>query len=84
MSELAGLVAISAAVAVALFLVAVAVLRWVFLAPLVKELRALRAALAELHQTDEYASRQLTSIWHSVNMIRDGERPGQSSSSNPN
>lgn len=73
MTELFSVVALSIAVALALFLIAVMILRWVFLSPLIAELRKLQSQIAELHATEEYASRQLTSVWHSVNMIRDGQ-----------
>lgn len=90
MAEIFTVFAFSIAAALALFLIAVVILRWVFLAPLIAELRklqsqneALHAAIEASHTTDEYASRQLTSIWHSVNMIRDGQRiESQPSASN--
>lgn len=73
--ELFSIFALSLAVGVALIAVVVWVIRWIFLAPLIKELKEIQSQLSTLHTTDEYASRQLQSIWHSVNMIRDGQRP---------
>lgn len=73
MAEIFSVVAFSIAAALGLFLIAVMILRWVFLAPLIAELRKLQKQIADLNATEEYASRQLTSVWHSVNMIRDGQ-----------
>lgn len=75
MQEIFAIAIVSLAVGAFVVAIAVALLRWVFLAPLIKGLRAIQSRLDTLHGVDEYSSRQLQSIWHSVNMIRDGERP---------
>lgn len=86
MAEIFTVIAFSIAAALALFLIAVVILRWVFLAPLITELRKLQTQIDALHSVDEYSSRQLQSIWHSVNMIRDGQhietQPSQPDNSN--
>ena len=71
--ELVGIAIVSVAVGLFIIAAVVAVIRWVFLAPIIKELRAIQAKLDAQNGIDEYSSRQLQSIWHSVNMIRDGQ-----------
>lgn len=71
--ELFGLAILSIVVGLFIIAVVVAVIRWVFLAPIIQELRVIQDKLDAQHNVDEYSSRQLQSIWHSVNMIRDGQ-----------